>query len=277
MYIIRQTLKMKETTTNFIIGSCAIKHWFPDFKREPKDLDVIGDDVPFTTLRIERHDNPVFLEYCTDNELIILSFSKFHDDRYPTPDALYTLKCSHLFWPINQQKHIDDVRFLQDKGCTLIEPLFAQLYDYWTKVHGVRKTPNFSSTSEEFFDNFIECPIDHETLHCHFAWYDKPLYHRILKDGCEVEIDEEKFNQLSEIDQQRVVMEECGNLAFERWRDKPAKVGYYRALNRMILALTPLWLAKYIISNYNKLSPTQKFYETWNKLKNSLNNTHQNN
>lgn len=256
---------MTKMKNNLIIGSCAIKYWFPDFKREPKDLDIIGDDSPHTNLRVEYHDNPVFLNYCADNELTARSFGKWNE-MYPIPDALYTLKASHLFWPINQQKHIDDIRFLQDKGCKLIEPLFDELYDYWTKVHGTRKTPDFTTTSDKFFENKIVCPIDHETLHYHFAWGDEPLYHQILKDGCEVEIDEEKFKKLNEVDQMRVVMEECGNLAFERWRDKLPKVAYYRALNRMILALTPLWLAKYIIENYNKLSPQTKFYETWKML-----------
>lgn len=243
-----------------VIGSTAIKYWFPDFYREPKDLDIVmPDGAGFNPIlnmpnRIEQHVNPILEKYV---------FSM-----YPSPDELYTLKCSHLFWPINQLKHITDVRFLQDKGCKLIEPLFTELYDYWTLVHGTRKTPNFQSTSDEFFDNFIDCPIDHETLHEEFAWYDKPLYHKILKDGCEVEIDEQKFLKLSYDDQLKIVMEECGNLAFERWRDKPAKVAYYRALNRMILALTPLWLAKFIIVNYNKLSPTEKFNTTWTKLKN---------
>jgi len=28
-----------------LIGSSAIKHWYPDFKREPKDLDyIVGED-----------------------------------------------------------------------------------------------------------------------------------------------------------------------------------------------------------------------------------------
>lgn len=254
-------MTMTKMKNNLIIGSCAIKYWFPDFKREPKDVDIIGDYPMLSDLRIEWHINPIFLNYCFENALVERNFA-----HYPTPDALYTLKASHLFWPINQQKHIDDIRFLQDKGCKLIEPLFYELYDYWTKVHGTRKTPDFTTTSDKFFENKIVCPIDHETLHCHFAWYDEPLYHQILKDECEVEIDEEKFKKLSEVDQMRVVMEECGNLAFERWRDKLPKVAYYRALNRMILALTPLWLAKYIIENYNKLSPTQKFYETWKML-----------
>lgn len=26
-----------------VIGSTAIKYWFPDFPREPKDIDIIGD------------------------------------------------------------------------------------------------------------------------------------------------------------------------------------------------------------------------------------------
>lgn len=47
-----------------IIGSTAIKHWFPDFPREPKDVDYAtnGDKV-VSTREIEYLPNPVILKY----------------------------------------------------------------------------------------------------------------------------------------------------------------------------------------------------------------------
>ena len=98
-----------------IIGSTAIKYWYPDFRREPKDLDIIkgmyADDLR-TTGKMEWLENPILRNHFTKPIL------------YITPNELYTLKMSHLFWNINWEKHMFDVQFLRDKGCKLDRELF---------------------------------------------------------------------------------------------------------------------------------------------------------
>lgn len=74
-----------------IIGSTAIKYWFPDFPREPKDIDIVGNYqlvIP-TEKRVERLNNPVLLACYRP----IVS-------KYLLPNALYTLKISHVFWDL---------------------------------------------------------------------------------------------------------------------------------------------------------------------------------
>ena len=91
-----------------IIGSTAIKFWYPDFKREPKDLDLIlyeGEEIPKEFLekynKIETLSNPILLQFCKNN--------LFQISPYLNPDILYTLKMSHMFWDINWEKHMFDI------------------------------------------------------------------------------------------------------------------------------------------------------------------------
>jgi len=98
-----------------VIGSSAIKHWYPDFNREPKDVDVISDkrgssewittknnsDMTFSHKRIEFLDDP--------------GITKYQSKGYLRPDLILTLKCSHIFWDINWDKHMFDIQFLSIK------------------------------------------------------------------------------------------------------------------------------------------------------------------
>jgi len=257
----RQSLFARfENQDVIIIGSAAMDHWFLNF-REPKDIDIVVKEIPDNhhEAGIEYHVIPPLWEYFPED-------GRIHADI----DMLYTLKCSHIFWDIHWYKTIHDIQYLQDKGARIIEGLFPKLFDYWEIKHGRRRTPNFTANAAEFFDNTVNCPLDHEYLHERFAFYDKPLYHQILKDGAEVETDEGKFNALSKDLQLKIVHEECGNLAFERWRDIHPKAAFFRALRRMIIDLTPLWLAKFIVENYNQIKPTDKFYSTWKELKSEI-------
>jgi len=50
-----------------IIGSSAIKHHYPDFNREPKDIDVVktslNEELPLFDKRVEILTNPVLVKY----------------------------------------------------------------------------------------------------------------------------------------------------------------------------------------------------------------------
>lgn len=115
-----------------VIGSAALKFHFPDFKRVPKDIDIIkgskfNDYFP-SDLKREYLENPVLLEHCEDNDFL-------------DPDSLFSLKVSHAFWDLKNnswEKHMFDIQFLKEKGCKLNRPLFDKLYEYWNKVHGKR-------------------------------------------------------------------------------------------------------------------------------------------
>jgi hypothetical protein len=238
-----------------LIGSRAIKHWFSDF-REPKDWDYICN---------EKYSNLKNLEKDLEIHIIPKIFDNYKEDTL-NPNDLYTLKCSHIFWNIKWQKHIYDIQFLQNKGCTLNEKLFWKLYNYWIEIHGKRKEPDFNKTTEEFFQDKVKREYNHDELHLNFMYYDFPLYQKVLINPNSVEPSQELFNQLSFEDKIKLVDEECYVIGYERWSNELPKVAYYRALKVMIQRLAPIWLAKFIIENYNSFKPHNQYKEIWKNL-----------
>lgn len=241
-----------------IIGSTAIKHWFPDFNREPKDLDIIkgsnfNDYFPLD-LRREYLDNPILLESCEDNDFL-------------SPDELYTLKVSHSFWDLENNswdKHMWDIQFLKSKGCKLIPDLFDKLYQYWNTVHSTNKRSKLDMSAEEFFDNAIKYPVGHDELHQRLVqhkWFDtnQPMYYKVLKDGCDVDVEESKWNDLTEHEKFRLVFEEVAVMAVERFNTLYYKAAYNKMLKKFIISHAPLWEAVYIIENHKMFATTIPF------------------
>ena len=103
---------MKSDTQHrtLIIGSTAMRHHFPDFNRSPKDLDIaVEDSSSFTSTKgVEYLGNPILFKYVPEGQ------------EYIDPNMLLSLKMSHLFFDINWAKHMWDVQFLLNKGCSSI-------------------------------------------------------------------------------------------------------------------------------------------------------------
>jgi len=236
-----------------IIGSIAIKHWFPDFPRVAKDVDIIKDMYikEYTSeLKVEWLENPVLQNWFTKPIEIC------------TPNELYTLKISHCLWELENgswSKHMWDVQWLKEKCCVFIPELFNQLYKYWETVHGKRKTSNLNMSAEEFFDNVVGFPVEHDYLHSllvqheYFGNQNLPMYTKVLKDGAEVDVSEEKFNLLTEKEKFNLVFEEVAVMQLERYGDMYYKKGYNRMLKKFILHHAPLWESIWIIQNHKKL------------------------
>src|SRR6478735_5177582 len=170
-----------------LIGSRAIKHWFPDFPREPKDTDYAVNKV------LKPYKGEKGVEYLVNEVLWEYYDSPYGKDIICDPDTLYTLKMSHLFWDLQWEKHSWDMIFLQKKGCTLNKPLFDRLYVYFNELHGKNKRSDLKMSAEDFFDNALNCIYDHDKLHIFLQ--NPPTYTKVLVG--EVEVSEEKFNKLS--------------------------------------------------------------------------------
>lgn len=244
-----------------IIGSLAIKHHFPDHNREVKDIDIAISSKHNPEInsqyRIERLENSVLLDYVKE----VYGYMP----EYCPPDELYTLKISHIFWDVFWEKNMWDTVFLQEKGCKLIRPLFDKLYQYWNKVHGKNKRSDLKMSAEDFFDNALNYHIDHDTMHemlikhPYFENQDKPTYTLILKDGAEVEVDENKYNNLTEQQKFNLVFEEVAVMATERYSKRYYKAAYNRMLKKFIIGHAPIWEALWIIENYKNLSTNIPF------------------
>lgn len=231
-----------------LIGSSAVKHWYPDFNREPKDLDYIVFDKSKEKIvgdkRVEMHTNPIFKDYHND----ILD-----------PNSLATLKASHLFWDINFDKHMFDVQFLLKKNCVIQNDLFFKLYDYWNEIHGKNKRSDLEMSKKDFFTNAINYnESEHDDLHK--ILNPVPVYIRVLKDNCEVELDENKFLLLSFGDKLNFVREEVMVMAFERYKHLDYRPAYWRMLKKFLMIHAPIWSTIFIIENYIELLKPQYNY-----------------
>lgn len=219
-----------------IIGSTAINHHWPQFPRKPKDIDyAVPEKTPGSTRETEYLENPILFKY-------------FADEEYLPKDALYTLKLSHIFWDINWSKHMFDIQWMQDMGCHVIEDLFYELYEFWQDYHSKNTRSDLKMTSKEFFDNAVDTGFEHDWLHTLIS--DPPTYTKVLKDGKEVEVSEEKFNKLTHREKLDLVFEEVYIMAWERMYKWHYRKAYSTMLKKFIISHAPMWEALFILENY---------------------------
>lgn len=236
-----------------VIGSSAIKYHFPDFPRKPKDLDIAiineswkGESI-LNGKKVEYLVNPILYDHLYLNS-------------YLSPDMLYTLKISHIFWDINWEKHMWDINWLKNKGCKLIKDEFYKLYEYWNNYHAKNKRSNLKMSSSDFFDNALKCSYSHDWLHTLIN--PNPTFNKVLKDGEEVEVDENKFNKLTFDEKCNLVREEVEVMAWERWPKINYKPAYSRMLKKFIINHAPIWEALFIVENYVLLlKPRNNFFK----------------
>ena len=235
-----------------VIGSNAIRYWYPDFPREPKDVDIIKNmyiKEYKSDLKVEWLENPVLQNWFTKPIDIC------------TPNELYTLKISHIFWKLENNswdKHMWDIQWLKEKGCKLIPELFEQLYQYWNKVHGKNKRSNLEMSGEDFFNNAIKFPIEHDLLHElliryeYFENQEKPTYNKILIG--EVDVCMDKFQKLTEKEKFNIVFEEICCMAIERYpKNMYYKAQYEKMLKKFIINHCKIEEAIWIVENHKKL------------------------
>lgn len=224
-----------------IIGSTALKYHFPDFNREPKDIDYAVKCVKGISNKkgVEYLENPVLIDWFGDDVPEVCPANE-----------LYTLKMSHIAWDVFWEKNMWDITFLKQKGCILQKELFHKLYEYWNTFHKKNKRSDLKMTSADFFNNAVKCPYDHDTLHT--ILNPIPTYTKILIG--EVEVSEELFNQLTFEDKCNLVYEEVELMSWERWRKEDFRAAYNFMLKKFILSHAPIWEMIFICENYKLLS-----------------------
>jgi len=239
-----------------IIGSTALRHHYPEFPREPKDLDyVVEDQKQFgKTKGVEYLENPVLIKYESSD--------------YISPDILLTLKMSHMFWDINWNKHLFDIQFLLNKGHKYDLKLLEEFIGYWNTVHKNVRRSDLSLDKEQFFTNAVnQDTFEHDYLHT--LLNPVPMYTRLLKEGCEVELDEKKWDSLSFEEKCEVVREESYVMAWERYKATDYRIAFKKQLKDNIIKHFPKFIALFAIGNYPKLERPEYNYINFinNKLK----------
>jgi len=228
-----------------IIGSTAIKYFFKDFKREPKDLDTAVDSK-------YGYKNKPGVEYLYNPIICQEKYSKYWWFGYLNPTGLLTLKMSHLFWDTNWNKHMFDVQFLLDKGVEYDQELFFELVEFWKEYLPKIRRSNLAISKEDFFTNAVNYD-EHEHDYLHTLINPSPMYSRLLKDGCEVELDENKFHLLTFEEKLEVVREETYVMAYERFKKLHYIPAFKRMLDQIIMKHAPIYIATFAILNYKEL------------------------
>lgn len=236
-----------------LIGSTRLKELFNDFTRDPKDVDYAVD--------VDGVQNIDGVEYLY-NPIITKKYTELG------ANELLSLKMSHLFWDTNWDKHMYDVQFLLSKNCKLNYTLFKELRSFFEEYLPKVQRSNLSLDKESFFTNNVNGDTDeHDIYHTIIA--EIPAYTKILKNGCEVEVCEEKFNNLTFDDKCKVVVEEAVVMAYERYSGKTkTHVAFNKQLRANIQKHYPEFIAIFAIENYKELTNIRKMkvMEMLNKL-----------
>lgn len=243
-----------------IIGSTALKYHYPDFKRNPGDFDIVGGRDRFTLedlskqwgdLKVEHLHNPVILKY--------------QEYGYIKPELLLSLKISHLFWDINWFKHMFDIQFLLSKGVKYDLKLINELIEFWKTQHKNIRRSNLESGKEDFFTNAVNVD-ENEHDYLHTLINPTPMYTLLLKEGCEVELDESKFHAMTFEQKCDVVFEETAVMAWERYKKNHFREAYKLQLKDNIMKHFPQYIALFAIENYRELErPKYNYREKINK------------
>lgn len=241
------------------MGSRAIHFWFSDFRRggdESADWDWLSASECGQPWRMENDDvHEVFVDE---------RIGGWHwGNPIATPDELYTLKLSHMFWEVNGStqnwnKHAYDAIFLSRKGAKFLPELYEILYPIWKEVHGGRKAKLRAASKEGFFKDAVVRKYDHDSLHRSVAYLHQPIYEMILKDGSEVDCSWDKFQSLPHHAKIKLCREEIYVTALERILVPNDLVGdarraYHWSLRRVLTSLfTGKW-ALFVALNLDEL------------------------
>lgn len=230
-----------------IVGSTAAKHWWPDFPREPKDLDTMSSD-PLPPVHSDDH----FYHPA-------LSMESWSLSGMATPNQLYTVKYSHSFWDLpngSWGKHMADLLFMRQKGCQLDEELFKVLYSIWEETHGSKKM-KFKEANAFFGDDAVVRLWQHDSIHSTVAYYDEPLYIQTLAEGHSVKVDSKKMWSMNHDTLVKLFKEEVFATALERilipsdYKRSPG-YAYHWALRRTITSLTKGRSARFIVDHFEE-------------------------
>lgn len=251
-----------------LVGSEALRYWYPDF-RESKDVDYFSDvklSGEEDGKRIESFWHPAIeenletiLKYCMEKPCA--QDGCCVDTYIAKPDFLYTLKVSHSFWVQRNgswNKHMSDILWMQrNTDVSFVQELYDIFYPIWEERYG-KKRAKLNVDAKDFFKSTIDRKYDHDSVHASVAYYDRPLFNEILKDGEQVAVSKEKFFNLSHEKKLQLVREECYATALERmvipsnYTYNPRRA-YRWALMKTITSFSKGWFPLWIVQHFNEV------------------------
>lgn len=264
--------------TPTLIGSRALHYWFSDFPlKQDADWDVISDKQIEGT---EWH-HPGFL----NNASIAEVYESNHFLQLPCgtsvnvmrPEGLAIIKRSHLWRDLSFNKHVTHYH-------KYLKPYFKDNEIYQERLRLTKKefpqgNPNLMQSKEDFFNDAVKKKYDHDYLHELVAFYDKPLYTRLLRQEGLAWCEKDKWNLLSEGDKLKCVVEEVQVIAIERFMIPTdwcynSKRAYFKALQKVCTTLCSGWFRDFAIDNYPdiiSLYDSTKFKQVQSTLEGEIN------
>lgn len=233
-----------------LIGSTALSQYLPGIK--PNDVDYFAD-TPIEGAEVFYHP----------------SLEAWEWQDIATLDELYTIKVSHAFWELQNgswTKHMLYITKMQQAGAQFIPALYDILYPIWEERYG-KKRVNLEKTPEEFFTETVERHYDHDSVHASIAYYDEPLFNKILRDDSEVAVSKAKFDALDDLVKRQLVFEEIYATALERLII-PSNYTYHArkafdwARMKLITSFSKGWFPLWIVLNFEHfLRPDIKYVQ----------------
>jgi hypothetical protein len=274
-----------------IIGSKSLKYHFPQIKREVKDIDIIGytDDLNMlcemlSPTEVKKGEYSIILKNITnkthffdsDNVELILAdgseslkmYLKYNRDHiYASKEVLFSLKKSHIHYPIKFKKHIGDFNLLFNyfQGIDMLSHITV-IHEKETEIRlGKLKTPSLNKSVDQFFGqskDYVTSYFVHDDIHKVMSHYDKPLYERMQIDDKLAKCDKKVWLGFTYEDKCKCVLEEAYVIALERKilpmlfggkRGYTSKEAFDWALMRICTTLCSGWFREFATVNYFKI------------------------
>lgn len=271
-----------------IVGSKALKFYFPNFKRVVKDIDIIGYSDDVNTLcdllyptEVKKGKNTVLLRNITnktdifntdnvevllvDNSISLRKYMQYDNERlFASPEVLFSLKKSHIHFPIKFEKHIEDYSFLYNhfNGVDFLSDVTEINFKEAEERLGKLKTPSLNKTVKEFFgqsDGYVKSYFIHDDIHRVMAHYDKPLYEMMQVDKKLAKCEKDMWNLFTFEDKCKCVLEEAYVISLERkiipmifggGRGYTSEEALDWALMRVCTTLCSGWFREFATNNY---------------------------
>lgn len=244
---------------NLLIGSRALNYWYPDRKiKDTTDWDIISE-TPKCHPLVEWHDP----EFLNNRNLAVFSsgkFIEFNGEQLEvcSPEGLAVIKRSHLWRSVGFGKHITDYhKYLKpnldnasENSLKILQERTALSMKEFKERH-----PNLMQSKEDFFDDFVTKKYDHDYLHELFAYQDRPLYTRLLREANSAWCDKTKWETFSKLEKNQCVAEEVQVIATERFLVPNdwcynSKQAYCKALEKVSTTLCSGWFRDHAIDNF---------------------------
>jgi len=271
-----------------IVGSKALKFHFPKYPRKVNDIDIIGYTDDVNTLshllapqEIIKGEHTVLLKnignrtdiFDTSNVEVLLADDSVSLKRYmeydefnlfASKETLYSLKKSHIHFPIKFKKHIHDYCFLHEKlnNEDILKSITEINYQETEKRIGKLKTPSLNKSVKEFFgqsDGYVKSYFIHDDVHRVMSHYDRPLYEKMQSNKDLAKCDKDKWRIFPYEDKCKCVLEEVYVIALERkilpmifggGKGFSSDEAFDWALMRICTTLCSGWFREFATNNY---------------------------